>query len=131
MCIYIYIYVWVVVKIMVPFWVPIIVRHLIFRVPKKGTLILTTTHIYIYICIYIYSVCVYTHDSCVIRRPTVTETVLLKISRGFFRHMRLALPVYLESLLRFPFVVTLRDPIDIQTFNWLNNRRNCDGGYRY
>ena len=24
------------VKIMVPFWVPIIVRHLIFRVPKKG-----------------------------------------------------------------------------------------------
>ena len=26
---------WVVVKIMVPFWVPIIVRHLIFRVPKK------------------------------------------------------------------------------------------------
>ena len=27
---------WVVVKIMVPFWVPIIVRHLIFRVPKKG-----------------------------------------------------------------------------------------------
>ena len=33
------------VKIMVPFWVPIIVRHLIFRVPKKGTIILTTTHI--------------------------------------------------------------------------------------
>ena len=28
--------IWVVVKIMVPFWVPIIVRHLIFRVPKKG-----------------------------------------------------------------------------------------------
>ena len=27
---------WVVVKIMVPFWVPIIIRHLIFRVPKKG-----------------------------------------------------------------------------------------------
>ena len=27
---------WVVVKIMVLFWVPIIVRHLIFRVPKKG-----------------------------------------------------------------------------------------------
>ena len=26
----------VVVKIMVPFWVPIIIRHLIFRVPKKG-----------------------------------------------------------------------------------------------
>ena len=26
---------WVVVKIMVPFWVPILVRHLIFRVPKK------------------------------------------------------------------------------------------------
>ena len=24
-----------VVKIMVPFWVPIIVRHLVFRVPKK------------------------------------------------------------------------------------------------
>ena len=27
--------IWVVVKIMVPFWVPVIVRHLIFRVPKK------------------------------------------------------------------------------------------------
>ena len=30
---------------MVPFWVPIIIRHLLFRVPQKGTLILTTTHI--------------------------------------------------------------------------------------
>ena len=30
---------------MVPVWVPIIIRHLIFKVPKKGTLILTTTHI--------------------------------------------------------------------------------------
>ena len=30
---------------MVPFWVPIIVRPLIFRVPQKGTIILTTTHI--------------------------------------------------------------------------------------
>ena len=30
---------------MVPFWVPIIIRHLIFRVPKKGFIILTTTHI--------------------------------------------------------------------------------------
>ena len=37
--------IWVVVKIMVRFWVPNIVRHLIFRVPKQGTLILTTTHI--------------------------------------------------------------------------------------
>ena len=37
--------IWVVVKIMVPFWVPIIIRHLICRVPKKGTIILTTTHI--------------------------------------------------------------------------------------
>ena len=27
---------WVVVKIMVPFWVPIIKRHLLFRVPKEG-----------------------------------------------------------------------------------------------
>ena len=27
---------WVVVKIMVPFWIPIIIRHLIFMVPKKG-----------------------------------------------------------------------------------------------
>ena len=27
---------WVVVKIMVPFGVPIIIRHLLFRVPKKG-----------------------------------------------------------------------------------------------
>ena len=28
---------------MVPFWIPIIIRHLIFRLPKKGTIILTTT----------------------------------------------------------------------------------------
>ena len=28
--------IWVVVKIMVPLWVPIIIRHLLFRVPKKG-----------------------------------------------------------------------------------------------
>ena len=27
----------VVVKIRVPFWAPIIVRHLVFRVPKKGS----------------------------------------------------------------------------------------------
>ena len=27
---------WVVVKTMVPFGIPIIIRHLIFRVPKKG-----------------------------------------------------------------------------------------------
>ena len=37
--------IWVVVKIMIPFGVLIIIRHLIFRVPQKGTLILTTTHI--------------------------------------------------------------------------------------
>ena len=29
---------------MVPFWVSIIIRHLLFRVPQEGTLILTTTH---------------------------------------------------------------------------------------
>ena len=29
--------IWVVVKIMVPFWVPSIIRHIIFRVPKKGS----------------------------------------------------------------------------------------------
>ena len=28
--------IWVVVKIMVPFWIPVIIRHLIFRVPNKG-----------------------------------------------------------------------------------------------
>ena len=28
---------WVVVKNMVPFWIPIIIRHLIFRLPKKRT----------------------------------------------------------------------------------------------
>ena len=33
----------VVVKIMVPSWVLNIIRHLIFRVPQKGTIILTTT----------------------------------------------------------------------------------------
>ena len=27
----------VVVKIMVPFWVPIIIRRLIYRVPKRGS----------------------------------------------------------------------------------------------
>ena len=26
---------WVVFKMMVPFWIPIIIRHLIFRVPKR------------------------------------------------------------------------------------------------
>ena len=31
----------VVVKIMVPFWVLMIIRHLIFRVPQKGAIILT------------------------------------------------------------------------------------------
>ena len=31
------IYIWVVVRIMVPFWIPIIIRDLIFRVPKKGS----------------------------------------------------------------------------------------------
>ena len=30
---------------MVPFWVPTIIRHRIFRVPQKGTIILTTTHV--------------------------------------------------------------------------------------
>ena len=34
---------WVVVKIMVPFWVLNIVRHLLFGVPKKGPYFLTTT----------------------------------------------------------------------------------------
>ena len=34
-----------VVNIRVPFWVLIIIRHRIFRVPKKGTLSLTTIHI--------------------------------------------------------------------------------------
>ena len=29
--------IWVVVKIVVPFWVPIIIRHLIFRVPTEGS----------------------------------------------------------------------------------------------
>ena len=42
--IYIYIYIWVVITIMVPFWIPIIIRQLIFRVPQKGVIILTTTH---------------------------------------------------------------------------------------
>ena len=30
------IFTWVGVKTMVPFWVPIIIRRLLFRVPKKG-----------------------------------------------------------------------------------------------
>ena len=28
--------IWVVVKIMIPFWIPIIIRHLILGVPKLG-----------------------------------------------------------------------------------------------
>ena len=28
--------IWVVVKIMVPFWIPVVIRPLIFGVPKKG-----------------------------------------------------------------------------------------------
>ena len=36
---------WVVVKIRVPFWVPIIIRHLLFRGTQKGAIILTTTHV--------------------------------------------------------------------------------------
>ena len=34
----------VIVKIMVPFLGPHYNRHLIFRVPQKGSIILTTTH---------------------------------------------------------------------------------------
>ena len=30
------IFIWVVVKIMLPFWVLILGRHLVFRVPKTG-----------------------------------------------------------------------------------------------
>ena len=40
---------YVFVKIMVPVCVPTTVLHLIFRLPPKGTMILTTAHIYIYI----------------------------------------------------------------------------------
>ena len=29
------VYIWVVVNIMGPFWIPIIIRHLVFRVPKR------------------------------------------------------------------------------------------------
>ena len=47
--IYIYIYVWAVVKIRVPFWVPNIIRHLIFRVPKRDHHFDNHLHIYIYI----------------------------------------------------------------------------------
>ena len=36
---------WVVVKIMVPFWIPIILQHLIFGGPKKWITFLTTTHV--------------------------------------------------------------------------------------
>ena len=36
--------IWVVLKIMVPFWIPIRIRHLIFRVHQKRTIILTATY---------------------------------------------------------------------------------------
>ena len=42
-------YIWVFVKIMVPFWVPNIVRHLLFRVPKRDPSF--ENHPYNYICI--------------------------------------------------------------------------------
>ena len=29
-----------------PFWIPFIIRHLLFRVPKKRAIILTTAHVY-------------------------------------------------------------------------------------
>ena len=35
---------WVVVKIIVPFWIPIKVRHLIFRVPKRDHTFDNYTH---------------------------------------------------------------------------------------
>ena len=41
--------IWVVIKIMAPFWIPIIIRPLIFRVPQKGTIILTTNHLNYYL----------------------------------------------------------------------------------
>ena len=34
---------------MVPFWIPILIRHIIFRVPKKGTKILTSAHLLEYL----------------------------------------------------------------------------------
>ena len=37
--------IWAVVKMMVHFWIPIILRHLILRVPQKGPISLTTTHL--------------------------------------------------------------------------------------
>ena len=50
-CIYIYIYIDIYMggcQNYGPFWIPILIRHLIFRVPQKGTIILTTTHMYYY-----------------------------------------------------------------------------------
>ena len=44
-CPQVFLSLWVVVKIMVPFWVPIIKRNVLFRVPQKGTIILTTTRV--------------------------------------------------------------------------------------
>ena len=41
---------------MVPFWVLSIIQELVFRGPRKGTILLTTTHIYIYIYIHVYNV---------------------------------------------------------------------------
>ena len=38
---------WVVLKIRVPFWVLNIMRHLPFRVPKRGTIIFATTHVFL------------------------------------------------------------------------------------
>ena len=50
--------IWVIVKIMVPFGIPIIIQHLILRVPKRDHNF--DNHPYIYIYIYIY-ICIYRH----------------------------------------------------------------------
>ena len=50
----VYIYIWVVVNIRVPFVGPLNIRCRIILRTQKGTQILTTTHIYIDMCMYIY-----------------------------------------------------------------------------
>ena len=36
---------WIVVKVMGPFWLQVVLRHLIFRATKLGTLLLGTAHV--------------------------------------------------------------------------------------
>ena len=63
---------WVVVNIMVPDWIPIVIRNLIFRAPQKGTIVLTTTHVYVGAKVYAMKI----HGSCKALQTTLFGTYM-------------------------------------------------------